>query len=284
VQPLTAAFESAWGARAPDAGALEAALRDHIAEARRVFPELSLDDRHGVEALARSVPPGEDPVAALMHLRTHELLFACACAEGDARAIAVFDQRYLRPAGAALVRSGHDADAVDEALQVLRQRLLIGDFKIREFSGRGSLAGWVRVSVARLHTSLQRSKGKTVPLNDDVPVDLPTIDPELAAIRRRYGETFRTAFRDAFGALTPDQRNVLRLHFVDGLHLGGMAPILGVSRATAGRRVIEARNALLTNVLKLLGERLKASPSEIQSLLAVVQSTLHQSLGLLLRE
>jgi RNA polymerase sigma-70 factor (ECF subfamily) len=271
-------FERAWGARVPDAEALESALGEHIAAARRTLPEISLDDTWCAEHLARRVAAGEDPLPVLARLRVAELLLTLACAEGNHRAIAAYDERFLRPAAVALVRGGENADAVDEAVQTLRERLFVVDDKIRAFSGAGSLAAWTRVSLSRLHTSLQRSKGKTIPLEDDLPNQIPAADPELAAIRRRYGEPFRAAFRDGFAALTQDDRNVLRLHFVDGLSVGRLAPILGVSRATAGRRLIDARSAALANIVKLLGERLSISPSEIESLIAVLRSTLHEPL------
>ncbi len=102
-------------------------------------------------------------------------------------------------------------------------------------------------------------------------------------MRRRYGEAFRTAFHDAFAKLSIEQRNVLALHFVDGLNLERIARILRVSRATAGRRVLDAKSGLLDAFLALLRERLKASPEEIESLLRVVQSTLYGSLARLLR-
>jgi RNA polymerase sigma-70 factor len=122
-----------------------------------------------------------------------------------------------------------------------------------------------------------------VPLEPNAADQLAASDPDLAMIRRRYGDVFQSAFQDAFRGLTPAQRNVLRLNFVDGLNLDRIAVILKVSRATVGRRVLEARTALLDTMLALLGERLRASPSEIESLLAVVRSTLYGSLAELLQ-
>jgi hypothetical protein len=47
--------------------------------------------------------------------------------------------------------------------------------------------------------------------------------------------------------------------------------------------MVDAKAALLESLLALLGDRLKATPSEIRSLFAVVRSTLDASLGGLLR-
>ncbi len=109
------------------------------------------------------------------------------------------------------------------------------------------------------------------------------IDPELALIKRRYGAAFQDALRDAFASLAEEERNVLRLHFLDGLNLDAIARALRMSRATAGRRMISGRARVLEETLRLLGERLPASPAELQSLLEIVRSKLDLSLGALVR-
>jgi RNA polymerase sigma-70 factor (ECF subfamily) len=282
MESLAEAFAAAWRGRVNDVEGLDAALRRAVEGARRTFPRVVLHDAQAVRYIAARLPTDCDPSEVATVLRVPEVLLAAACADGDERAIEAFDDLFLRPAAEALVRSGQERSETDEALQILRERLFVVGVKIRDFSGRGSLAAWTRVSLARQLTSLQRSAGRGVPLGDAAE-KLPVIDPELAVMRRRYGETFRAAFEDAFRRLAPDQRSVLRLHFVDGLSLDRIAPILQVSRATVGRRVLEAKTALLHIILALLGERLQATPSEIESLLAVVRSGLYPSLSGLLR-
>ena len=82
---------------------------------------------------------------------------------------------------------------------------------------------------------------------------------------------------DAFGALTEEERNVLRLHFHDGLNLEAVARVLGISRATAGRRIISGRTRVLEETLRLLGERIAATPTELVSILGIVRSKLDVS-------
>jgi RNA polymerase sigma-70 factor (ECF subfamily) len=224
------------------------------------------------------------PAAALERLRSNELFLACACLQGDDMAITLFDRDFLRPAAAALLRAGVAPAEVDDATQTLRERLFVVDCKIQGYSGGGSLSGWTRISLARQHTSLQRTRRRTSPLRGDESLAVARVDPDLALLRRRYASTFQCAFHDAFGRLTPEQRNILRLHFVNGVNLDRMAAMLRVSRATTGRRMLGARKALLEGILAIVGERLKATPSEIESLLILVRSTLCVSLGSLLRE
>lgn len=280
---MVAIFERAWGARVNDPDGLESALQAHTEAARLAFPEVAVEGERFAEHLARRVPKGHDPSAALARLRVPELFLTQACADGDPRAIAAFDKRFLQPAAKALVRGGEDADAVDEALQTLRERLFLTDAKIGSFSGAGSLAAWTRVTLLRQYITLKRSNGKTDALDYDLPNVISAADPEAAAIRLRYGEPFRVAFRDAFAALTRGERNLLRFYFVDGLSLGRIAPLLGVSRATAGRRLLDAQDALLSHILKILEQRLRISRSEIESIVASLQSTLRGPLCELLR-
>jgi RNA polymerase sigma-70 factor (ECF subfamily) len=263
--------------------AVDAQLTALFDEARASFPGIVVDPRAFARYLGERAGSQRSALASMAELRANDLFIACACAQGDPDGLATFEHDYLRPAGAALARSGADRLDVDDALQLLREKLLVAEGRLREYSGRGSLAGWVRVSLGRQLTSVQRTRGRVVPLEPDTADQLAAVDPDLALIRRRYGDVFQSAFQDAFHGLTPAQRNVLRMNFVDGLNLDRMAVLLQVSRATVGRRVLEAKTALLDTMLALLGERLRATPSEVESLLAVVRSTLYGSLGALLQ-
>jgi RNA polymerase sigma-70 factor, ECF subfamily len=262
---------------------VDARLRTLFDDARTSFPAIVVDPHAFARYLGERAKPKRSPLASIAELRHVDLFIACACVQGDQNGFATLEHDYLRPAGAALARSGADRLDIDDALQLLREKLLVTEGRLQEYSGRGSLVGWVRVSLGRQLISVQRSRGRVMPLESNAAAQLAAVDPDLALIRRRYGEAFQSAFQDAFRGLTPAQRNVLRLNFVDGLNLERIAVLLKVSRATAGRRMLEAKTALLDTMLVLLGERLRATPSEIASLLAVVRSTLYGSLGALLQ-
>ena len=244
-------------------------------EGRRAYPGLELDEATFHSWLVQT-PTGNGAAVGDSKGHVADLFLACACAEKLPGAIELFE-RVLTSARAALVRAGGAAPDVDDALQLLRERLLVGGH-IRDFSGRGSLAAWTRVSLAHQLATLQRARGRTAVRERQEASQLAAVDPELALLRQRYSGEFRAAISDAFDNLTVEQRNILRLHFVDGVGLEGMAAILRFSRATAGRRVQEARTALLEGTMALLGKRLHASPSEVESLFRAVRSALEVSL------
>jgi RNA polymerase sigma-70 factor (ECF subfamily) len=267
---------------------LEASLERVLAEGRAAWKSAAIDDATFVRYLAARAP-GASP-SHLERLQATDLYLACACADGDAGSVAAFDRHYLAPLPQALVRKGIARDVADEVVQSLRERLFVGTAggraKIVDYDGRGSLAGWLRVAAVRAASNARRDEGhRATIVADDArsPAALTVIDPELALIKRRYGEAFQAALRDAFASLSEEERNVLRLYFMDGLNLEAIARVLGLSRATVGRRMISGRAQVLEETLRLLGERLPASPTELQSLLGIVRSKLDVSLGALVR-
>lgn len=74
----------------------------------------------------------------------HELCLALACAQGDGPAILQLEV-HLGDARRAVRRLRASSDFADDALQELRERLLVGAApRIRSYAAKGSLAGWLR--------------------------------------------------------------------------------------------------------------------------------------------
>src|SRR5262249_41579234 len=154
----------------------------------------------------------------------------------------------------------------------LRERLFVAAEgrrpRIEDYSGRGALSSWLRVVALRAASNLHRGGAGRPHLEldeEEPPAHLLAADPELLVIRARCGEAFPKALRDAFAALTAEERSLLRFHFLDGLGIDQLAPILGVHRATAARRLSAARGRMVEETLRLLGDRLGASPAELES-------------------
>ena len=257
-----------------------------IVEGRAAWPGSTLDDdAFAAHVAARA--PGAD-AAYLSRLHASDLFLACACARGDVPSIAAFDRTILAPLPAILGRRGATRDAADEVVQALRERLLVGkDGKaplVGDYDGRGALAAWARVAAIRAASNARRNESNRAELGKRAsPPALPVLDPALDLVRRRYGEAFRTAIGDAFAALSDEERTVLRLHFTDGLSADATARVLGISRATANRRMLAARTRVREETLRLLGERIAATPTELVSILGVVRSTLDVSLAALVQ-
>src|SRR2546429_600530 len=95
-------------------------------EARAAWPGVELTRAEVERALARRVDPGEEPAAALSQVRAADLYLAAACARSDARALQLFDQRYLSRVPELIRRVDSSPDAAAEVAQELRHKLLLG--------------------------------------------------------------------------------------------------------------------------------------------------------------
>src|SRR5699024_8556279 len=113
------------------------------------------------------------------------------------------------------------------------------------------LRNWLRVALTR--TLLDMSRKRQEELHRDPDADggqgfelpAPGKDPELDFMQAHYKDAFRQAFERAARSLDPDDRNLLRQHFVHGLGIDKLSGLLGVHRATAARRIGKAREELM---------------------------------------
>lgn len=254
------------------------ALATAVEEARRSWPGVLVSDEAFAEYLQSlgALPPTSD-------LAVSDLYLACACAKGDARAIAELDRRFVAPLADVVTRAGFAPDVGVEVAQRLRGQLLVGDGehppRIASYSGRAALVAWLRVVAIREAGKIRRHEDVHRALRPDPPPPMTT--PEDETIRTRYGAVFESAFADAFRALPADDRLALRLHFTEGLNLDGLAVTFGFSRATAGRRLLQARARLRSETMRIVGEEIGATGSEVESVLKVLQTSLDLSFGAL---
>lgn len=256
---------------------LEAALAALVARAQVA------DGEGFVRYLAERLPPG----LTLEQLHAEDLALARGCAAQEARALQRFDELYLQKLRPLLAGARVEEAELAELSQVLRERLLLprpeGPPRIADYRGRGPLSRWLRIAAVRLLLNLRRGAGVEVPEEAAESEQVAGADPELAIIRRRFQDDFSSAFKSSFAALEPADRNLLRLHYVDGLGLERLGPVLAVSRATAARRLAAARAALVDGTSQSLRERLKLPTQELESLIGAVRSRLHLSFSELLR-
>ena len=220
--------------------------------------------------------------------RAAELLLACAIAQGDDEAARVFDDTYVEPLARTLGRMRLTPSELDEVKQLVREKLLVrganGRARVEEYAGRGRLTGLVQVVATReALTLLRRAKREIVASDDDLaePV-VGARDPGTAMLVGRYKETFRAAFADAVGRLTPRERTLLRMHLLGGVTLEQLASIHGVNRATIVRWLRDAREQVLAHTTAHLRAALHVRADELESLMGLAQSRLDVSIERLL--
>jgi RNA polymerase sigma-70 factor, ECF subfamily len=260
---------------------LEALLRAHYTAGQERWPSVPLSPERFVRHLARHLPEG--PRDVLGQLQGADLYLACACAAGERAALLAFEQQVLRRVPSRL--GSLPAATVDEVLQVLRQRLLLGRGetppRIADYSGRGPLLAWVRIIAGRIVGELASHEGRQE-LFPEPPEALARMlasdDPERALLREDSRQALAGALREALTALPERERALLRLHHLHGLTLDKLATMYGESRSGVGRRVLQARERLMKLTRAQLSTRLNLAGPELESLLGLVQSRLDFSL------
>jgi RNA polymerase sigma-70 factor, ECF subfamily len=250
---------------------------DAFAAGQRAWPELEVDPQKFRAHLEtrRLVPDAS---------RAADLYLAFGCLQSLPRALAAFERTLLARIPTFVAKLHPTQELIVELKQVIREQLFTGAApKIAEYSGTGPLAAWLRVVVLRAALKLKRSRGEQ-PLPREPPdLALTESSPELQALRNRYRPLFDDAFRDALAGLTTDERNLLRLHFVDGVSMDELGKLFRVNRSTVFRRINSCTAALNRAIRVHVGEELGLSTSEFDSLADLVASDLQLSLSGLLR-
>lgn len=270
---------------------LERRLHEIHAASQDIWPGLAVPADVFVRHLAANLPDKRDLADSLARLHGPDLYLACGCMLGLSAAIVAFDRKVLVQTIPALRRMGLSGDGIDEILQLVRTRLLVaseerGQPMIASYAGRGPLLGWVRTTVRRVAVSTKRKKDeRLLGTEEQDTVDSLSVprDLERDYLKARYQRAFRQAVEDAISALGANQMTVLRLHYMDGLSIDRIGAIMQVHRATAARWIKTAEEAVRAGTRRLLRVRLGSSDSELDGLIALVQSQISISIGRLLQ-
>lgn len=242
------------------------------------WPNLSID-----KAVARSLVHLEalPPHAA-------DLYLAIGCALADPVALQLFDRAILDDAARAIRRYDANHAFVTEVVQRVRIQLLVADgegpARIARYDGRASLRAWVGTCGVRMALYVLRGTrdAKEIAVEwPDVIAELPTGHVELDAVRTKYADAFRTAWRDACGRLAPRQRTLLRMCFVEGVAVDQIAATYAVHRVTVWRWLEEAKARVLAETRVRLGELIDASDPSTASLLSLIGDQLDLGLSVL---
>jgi RNA polymerase sigma-70 factor (ECF subfamily) len=198
---------------------------------------------------------------------TEDLALAAACLAGDATALAAFERDHLAPAAGVLRRAGYDVALVDDAIQLLRYRLLVvtpeRGAKLATYSGRGSLAGWLRITALRQARALLGPRNVTF----DSARDGAAASLDSGILAREQGPRIREIVRDAVAGLAEKPREALRLEVVEGMPHHEIAALWNVHRTTVVRWIEEARSQIAAAVRRALRDELAVGPATADSLL-----------------
>jgi RNA polymerase sigma-70 factor, ECF subfamily len=252
---------------APDHGLPQTLLQELWVTAKAAASELTWDElstalyavgaklNYGLPATAH--PDQAQKVDFLRSLRLEELALATACVLGREVAWQRFLHLYRAPltqAAVAITGSstlGHDlADSLYSELYGLRQ---VGGERrspLASYSGRGSLLGWLRTTLAQRHVDHHRQTYREFPL-DTLDAPAPPSDPMPAAAELT---DLTRAITTTLEGLSGEEGYLLSSYFLDRQPLLQVARVLGVHEATISRRL----KRLLTDLRQRLLHHLEA--------------------------
>ena len=186
-----------------------------------------------------------------LHIR--DLALAQACARGNESAWKQFIDRYREPlkqAAVAISKSSSIGEELAESLYGELFGLKDQDGQRRSplssYSGRGSLIGWLRTTLAqryvdrfrRTHREASLDEGQFATTNEGA--SLPEGTTAL-----RLESTLRTTLQN----LEPEERFLLASYFLDGRTLLEIARLLRVHEATISRKLKRLTNSVRKQLL-----------------------------------
>ena len=138
--------------------------------------------------------------------------------------------------------------------------------KLAYYSGRGSLAGWLRAVVAQLAIDQHRKQSRLVQTEEDGDFDRivqnstqqdwsgrdPVVNPEDETSRKLAATEMQQALSKAVQELPAEDRLLVKLYYFDGLRLKEAGAVLGVHEATASRRLTRVHAELRRQVESVL--------------------------------
>lgn len=211
-------------------------------------------------------------------LQADDLCLIVACELGDQQAWNDLVERF----SAAVRSAARSASSNEEGAEDLAQSiwaelygLRVNDAgkpagKLAYYSGRGSLAGWLRAVVAQLAIDQHRKQSRLVQTEEDADFDRiiqqgaeeqswsghgGVVNPEQAVSTKLAGAQLQEALSGALQQLSAEDRLLVKLYYFDGLKLHEAGRVLGFHEATASRRLTRIYADLRQRVEAMLIER-----------------------------
>jgi RNA polymerase sigma-70 factor, ECF subfamily len=238
-------------------------------------------------------------------LQADDLCLIIACERGDEKAWTDLVERFTATVRSAARSASSNEDAAEDLAQSIWAELYglraradgKPASKLAYYSGRGSLAGWLRAVVAQLAVDTFRKQSKLVQTEEDTDLDrlarnapmgegqpivagVPT--PEEAMSNRFAQTDVQEALNKAVLELGAEDRLLVKLYYFDNLRLREAGAVLGVHEATASRRLTRIQTDLRKRVTNILVDERGWTANETDKAFAEVTQYLETDLeGLL---
>jgi RNA polymerase sigma-70 factor (ECF subfamily) len=212
-------------------------------------------------------------------MQADDLCLIVACEQRDDDAWSELVERFTPTVRSAARSASANEDAAEDLAQSIWAELYglrsgkdgKPSSKLAYYSGRGSLAGWLRAVVGQLAVDTYRKQSRLVQTEEDSDLDrlardLPGMsegqalvaaglqNPEQAISNRLAGSEMQEALSTAIRELEAADRLLVKLYYFDDLRLREAGAVLGVHEATASRRLTRIHADLKKRVSQILIE------------------------------
>ena len=241
-------------------------------------------------------------------MQADDLCLIIACERGDEKAWNDLVERFTATVRSAARSASANEDAAEDLAQSIWAELY--GLRTREdgrrasklayYSGRGSLAGWLRAVIAQLSVDTFRKQSKLVQAEEDTELERLARDASLSetqtfapsgiqnpeqALSNRFAQTdLEAALKEAVRALEAEDRLLVKLYYFDNLRLREAGVVLGVHEATASRRLSRVQTDLRKRVSQILVDEKGWTKAETERSFAEVARYLDTDLEALIKE
>lgn len=212
-------------------------------------------------------------------MQADDLCLIIACERGDESAWTDLVERFTATVRSAARSASSNEDAAEDLAQSIWAELY--GLRVRKdgrpasklayYSGRGSLAGWLRAVVAQLAVDTFRKQSRLVQTEADSDFDRLAQDahvgegqkvragmpnPEESMSSRFAQSDMQEALSKSVKELAAEDRLLVKLYYFDNLRLREAGVVLGFHEATASRRLSRIQKELRQRVSEILiGEK-----------------------------
>jgi RNA polymerase sigma-70 factor, ECF subfamily len=197
----------------------------------------------------------------LSNLRVEELVLAQGCAAGNQHAWDVFLTRFREPiyqSARSITRNESTGRELADSLYAELYGLGAGDdrrSKLALYSGRGSLAGWLRMVLSQNYVNQIRAGKRLVSIEaeeEEHGVQFAAATAESSPIP---DPRLRDATDEALAAVSAEERFILSSYFLDQRRLAEIGRNLGVHESTVSRKLEKTLKELRKRIRKGLENR-----------------------------
>ena len=236
--------------------------------------------------------------AFIDEIRADDLCLVIACERGDEKAwedlVANFDAT-VKSAARKFASNTEDTEDLASSIWAELYGLRVDadgnkKSKLAYYSGRGSLAGWLRAVVSQLAVDQFRKQSKFVQIeenrefenlaneasenNNNHHVVSHADNPEDILTEKQTAGDVSAAVREAIATLDPEDRLIMKLYYFDDLKLKDIAATFGYHEATASRKLVRVQTEIRKSVEKSLREQHGWTDDEVKRYLSDTASKL----------